>query len=157
MQPVDLHLLGFSTVPPPGTMGGNTRILLEFARRWQADPNVHVTLYIGEGARATCLANGLDERIAYRTIPTGLDSNFYSPLAHLQVLLAGQRLIRGVAGHAAAGYPVCYSGSDFWPDVWTGWRLARQLRGLWIASLYLFAYFIGSLYTQTDFLTFTVS
>ncbi len=138
-MPINLHFLGFSTVPRPGMMGGNTRIFLEFARRLQANPDVRLTVYIGEGARATCEANGLDERITYRTIPAAIDDNFYSPLAHAQITRAALRAVRAVAAQAGDGPHACYSGSDFWPDVLAGRQLARQLAGLWVASIYLFA------------------
>jgi glycosyltransferase involved in cell wall biosynthesis len=138
-MPINFHFVGFSTVPRPGMMGGNTRILLEFARRLQTRPDVRVALYIGEGARATCQANGLDDRIVYRSIPMALGSDFYSPLAHARISLAGLREIRKVAAHADDGPHICYSGSDFWPDVAGGRQLAQQLGGLWAASVYLFA------------------
>src|SRR6266849_4675608 len=120
-------------------MGGNTRIFLEFARRLQAMPDLRLHVYVGEGARATCAANGLDERIIYCTIPAAIDAKFYSLRSHAQISRAGLRAIRGAAAQAAAGPHVCYSGSDFWPDVAVGWQLARQLHGLWVASVYLFA------------------
>jgi glycosyltransferase involved in cell wall biosynthesis len=138
-MPVNFHFIGFSTVPRPGMMGGNTRIWLEFARRLQVKPDVRVTLYIAEDARATCQANGLDDRTVYRTIPTALDSDFYSPLTHARASLVGLSAIRNVTARAGDGYHVCYSGSDFWPDVAVGWQMARQLGGLWAASVYLFA------------------
>jgi len=138
-MPLNLHLIGFATVPRPGTMGGNTRILLEFARHLQARPDVRVHVYVGEAALATCRANGLDDRIHFHTIPAAIDAAFYSPWAHLQISRAGLRAIRGLRANDTDGPHVCYSGSDFWPDVAVGWQLARQLRGLWAASVYLFA------------------
>jgi glycosyltransferase involved in cell wall biosynthesis len=139
MTPLNLHFVGFATVPRPGMMGGNTRIFLELARRLKDDPELRVTVYVGEGARATCLAYGLGDTITYCTIPAAFDARFYSPLGHVQASLAGLRAIRGLAPQDGAGDHVCYSGSDFWPDVVVGWQLARQLRGLWAASVYLFA------------------
>jgi glycosyltransferase involved in cell wall biosynthesis len=136
---LNLHCVGFATVPRPGMMGGNTRIFLEFTRRWQADPNLRVTVYVGEAARATCTANGLDNRTTFRTIPAAIDADFYSALAHARISRAGLRAIRGLTAANSPGPHVVYSGSDFWPDVAAGWQLARQLRGLWAASVYLFA------------------
>lgn len=137
--PLNLHFVGFATVPRPGMMGGNTRIFLELARRLKDDPSLRLTVYVGEGARATCQAYGLDDSITFRTIPAAFDAQFYSPLGHVQASLAGLRAIRGLTATAGAGDHVCYSGSDFWPDVLVGWRLARQLGALWAASVYLFA------------------
>jgi glycosyltransferase involved in cell wall biosynthesis len=56
----------------------------------------------------------------------------------VQSTQAALRAIRGLRATAGDGVHLCYSGSDFWPDVAAGWQLARQLRGLWIASIFLF-------------------
>lgn len=139
MPPLNLHFVGFSTVPGPGTMGGGTRIYLEFARRLQAMPDIRVFVYCSEAALATCKANGLDERTTFRSIPERIDNQFYSPAAHVNVSRAGLRAVQALTAQPGDGPHVVYSGSNFWPDVAVGRRLAQQLNGLWAASVYLFA------------------
>jgi glycosyltransferase involved in cell wall biosynthesis len=139
MPPLNLHFIGFSTVPGPGTMGGGTRIFLELARRLQARPDIRLTVYVSEAALATCRAAGLDDRTTFRAIPDRIDNRFYSPAAHVTVSRSGLRLLADVRRQPGDGPHVVYSGSNFWPDVASGSRLARQLQGLWVASVYLFA------------------
>jgi glycosyltransferase involved in cell wall biosynthesis len=137
-MPLNLHFVGLATVPAPGSMGGNTRIFLEFARQLQAWPGLRLTVYVSEAARATCRAAGLDDRTTIRTSPKRIDDRFYWPAAHLSASRSGLRTITSVCRQPGDGPHVIYSGSDFWPDVAVGRRLARQLQGLWVASVFLF-------------------
>jgi glycosyltransferase involved in cell wall biosynthesis len=119
-------------ISPPGSMGGNTKIALEFARSW-AERGCDVCILTtpdGERSFREYGVSGVRFRIVSQT-----------SIPHRGLLSAHGRLWHEArrADLGSERFDVAYSASDFIPDL----VLARRLRdeGLasrWIGCLYLF-------------------
>ena len=134
--PLTLYVIG-TAISEPGTLGGDTRILLEVVRRWAAWGAVRATVVTSARRRETCRLYRLPDSIAYELCPDA--PGVWSFAGHLHAALRLQRL----ASHLEPGpdHPktVVYSASDFLTDVLPAARLKRRFpRITWLASRFLF-------------------
>jgi glycosyltransferase involved in cell wall biosynthesis len=119
-------------ISPPGTMGGNTKIALEFARSWAERGYDVCVLTTPDGERSfrEYGVNGVRFRIVSQSsIPrSGLLS------AHTRLWREARRVELG-----SERFDVAYSASDYIPDLLVGQRMrAEGLASRWIGCLFLF-------------------
>jgi glycosyltransferase involved in cell wall biosynthesis len=131
-----IHWIANCIVPPPHSLGGGDRIMVECLRRWS---QLHqVTVYGWEGTRQLCDYQNLH----------GIDHVLW-PSAHYQhcgfpILFAAQTLVgRRCARRLelpSDGQNIVVSSSDFLPDSVPSLVLKRRYPGItWVAAFYLFA------------------
>lgn len=123
-----------NVISPPNTMGGNTRIFLEFARRWAEKGHI-INAYVSEPVFETCKIHNLTN-VNCAIWPVGKFKRFGALISDLaQVIIAVSRALRMPLPSSNA---IIYSASDFWPDVLSAVALKKKWSGSkWIASLYL--------------------
>jgi glycosyltransferase involved in cell wall biosynthesis len=124
-----------NAISPHGTMGGNTKIMLELARRWAITEEVNVITY--EDGLKTCLDYDLDN-VNYIIVPSSRFVKF-----GLVVFFAAQILrtcISVLKIPKKTDSFVLYSASSFWPDVIPAVVMKKRIPHLkWIGSCYLLA------------------
>lgn len=119
-------------ISPPGTMGGNTKIALEFARSW-VERGIDVCVFATPEGRQTFQDYGVSG-VRFRMISkTGILQSGLVP-AH-QTLWREARTI----ALPDERFDVVYSADDFMPDVVLAKRLRDENRASrWIGCVYLF-------------------
>jgi glycosyltransferase involved in cell wall biosynthesis len=120
-----------NTISPNGTMGGNTKIFLEFARRWSA-LGVPISVITYEEGLKTCQAYKLNN-VNYVVVPSSKFSKY-----GLLVFYTVQILRSCVIALKIRGDFVVYSASDFFPDVIPALLMKKKNAHIkWIGSNYL--------------------
>jgi len=124
--------LAATMISPPGSMGGNTKIALEFARSW-AERGMDVCVFTTADGERSFREYGVDG-VRFRIVSQ-------ESISRSGLVRAHNRLWREIrsAELGVGRFDASYSASDFIPDL----ILARRLRdeGLasrWIGCLYLF-------------------
>lgn len=135
-RPLSLYVLG-TAISEPGTLGGDTRILLELVRRWVAWGEVEATIVTSPRRQATCAAYRLPDAVRYEPCPE--TPGIWSFGTHL---VAARRLAV-MAGTLDPGprarSTIVYSASDFLTDVLPAARVKRRFPEItWLASRFLF-------------------
>jgi glycosyltransferase involved in cell wall biosynthesis len=122
------------SISPPGTMGGDTKILLEFAKRW-ANLGCKVTIITSESGYKT-FQNYKVNNVDFSIISSSRLEKLGRPLCHvLQTLKACIKVIKSPPLHRKI---VIYSATNFWPDVIPAALLKKRLSNpTWIGSCYL--------------------
>ncbi len=134
--PLSLFVLG-SAISEPGTLGGDTRILLELLRRWTAWGAVRATIVTSAGRRETCARYRLPEEVAYELCPDA--PGVWSFAGHLRAAARLRHLARRLDPGPDRPETIVYSASDFLTDVLPAARLKRRFPRLtWMASRFLF-------------------
>ncbi len=134
--PLTLYVIG-NAISEPGTLGGDTRILLEVVRRWAAWGAVRATIVTSARRRETCRRYRLPDSVAYEICPDA--PGVWSFPGHLWAAMR----IRGLASRLDPGpddpETIIYSASDFLTDVFLAAGLKRRFpRVTWLASRFLF-------------------
>jgi len=121
-----------NAISQQGTMGGNTKIMLEFARRWAATEEVNIVTY--EEGLKTCLDYNLNN-VNYVKVPSSKFAKFGVPAYYsIQII---RTCITSLKIPKKTGF-VVYSASNFWPDVIPAVVMKRKNpRVKWIGSYYL--------------------
>jgi glycosyltransferase involved in cell wall biosynthesis len=135
-SPLTLYVIG-NAISEPGTLGGDTRILLEVVRRWAAWGAVQATIVTSARRRETCRLYRLPDSITYELCPDA--PGVWSFAGHLRAAMR----CRGLAARLDPGpddpETIVYSASDFFTDVLPAARLKRRFpRVTWLASRFLF-------------------
>ncbi len=122
------------SISPPGTMGGDTKILLEFAKRW-ANLGCTVTIITSESGYKT-FQNYKVNNVNFSIISSSRLEKLSRPLCHvLQTLKASIRVMKNTLLDRKI---VIYSATNFWPDVIPAALLKKRLsNSTWIGSCYL--------------------
>jgi len=138
MKPIRLHMLGHE-ITPPGTLGGTTRILIEFAKRWCLEPNVQITIHTSAEGAQTLSRYGVPEQIT-RSIWQGVAYSWsYNPLINMQQIRAAIHNVANVTDLRSSQLLI-YSMSEFWQDVLPAMLLRRRFpQSRWLSGFYLFA------------------
>jgi glycosyltransferase involved in cell wall biosynthesis len=133
-----LRFFVFGTaISEPGTLGGDTRILLELVRRWAAWGEIDATIVTSATRRETCLAYHLPPSVTYEICPE--TPGVWSLPGHLRSALQLDRLATRLDPGPDRPTTVVYSASDFLTDVLPAARLKRRFRRItWLASRFLF-------------------
>ena len=130
---LSLYVFAMS-ISPPGTMGGDTKILLEFSRRWAAQ-GVDIHIITSESGYVTCKNYGLKD-VTYHVASPYVIEKLGRPLC--QVTQTVYASLRALKSFPANGKVYIYSATNFWPDVLPALLLKRRLPGSqWIGSCYL--------------------
>lgn len=125
-----LYMLA-NTISPRGTMGGNTKILIEFARRWAAS-GLPITIFTYEEGLKTCQDYKLNG-VNYVVIPSSKFKKFgFGILSAVQIINTCIRLLK------IKGDIVIYSASSWSPDVIPAILMKKKNpSSKWIASCFL--------------------
>ena len=122
-----------NAISQQGTMGGNTKIMLEFARRWAVTEEVNVITY--EDGLKTCLNYDLNN-VNYVMVPSSRFAKFGVPVYYGVQILG--TCLTSLKTPKKTGCSVVYSASNFWPDVIPAIIMKRKNPRLkWIGSYYL--------------------
>lgn len=134
--PLRLYVLG-TAISEPGTLGGDTRILLELVRRWAARGEVQATIVTPARRRETCVRYRLPESVDYEPCPE--TPGVWSLPGHLRAAIRLDRLAARLDPGPDRAATVVYSASDFLTDVLPAARLKRRFPHVtWMASRFLF-------------------
>lgn len=122
-----------NTISPRGTMGGNTKIFLEFARRWARAGHLVKVITYEEGLK-TCQDYGLTN-VSYTVVPTSRFMRFGLAIFYVvQIIATCIAVLRAFRN----GDAVIYSSSNFWPDVIPGLLMKKTMpRSIWVGTCYL--------------------
>lgn len=130
---LSLYVFAMS-ISPPGTMGGDTKILLEFSRRWAAQ-GVDIHIITSESGYVTCRNYGLKD-VTYHVASPFVIEKLGRPLC--QVTQTAYASLRAIKSFPAHGKVLIYSATNFWPDVVPALLLKKRLPdSQWIGSCYL--------------------
>jgi glycosyltransferase involved in cell wall biosynthesis len=123
-----------NAVSPPGTMGGNTKIFLEFAKRWATSGNT-VNIVTSESGYETCQNYNLTNT-SYFITSSFKTERFGLPIRHLiQTIKAS---INALKGFPRGEKVIIYSASNFWPDVVPAIFIKKNMPGSkWVGTCYL--------------------
>jgi len=122
-----------NTISPHGTMGGNTKILLEFAKRWSAAGNAVYILTYEEGLK-TCLDYGVTN-VHYIIVPSSRFMKFGLVIFYAVQTL---RTCISILKMKFSGNFIIYSASNFWPDVIPAVLIKKKNpNSKWIGTCYL--------------------
>jgi glycosyltransferase involved in cell wall biosynthesis len=136
MTPLPLYVLG-TAISEPGTLGGDTRILLELVRRWAVRNHVRATIVTSAARRETCVQYRLPESVTYRLCAHA--PGVWSLAGHLRAAIQLRRLASRLDPGADTPDTVVYSASDFLTDVLPAAALKRRFPHVtWMASRFLF-------------------
>jgi glycosyltransferase involved in cell wall biosynthesis len=134
--PLRLFVLG-TAISEPGTLGGDSRILLELVRRWAERGEVDATIVTSPTRRETCVAYRLPPSVMYETSPEV--PGIWSLARHVRAAREVERLAARLDPGPNRPETVVYSASDFLSDVLPATRLKRRFPGTtWVASRFLF-------------------
>jgi len=134
--PLSLYVLG-SAISEPGTLGGDTRILLELLRRWATWGAVHATILTSEARRETCTQYRLPDSVGYERCPDA--PGVWSFAGHLRAAMRARHLASRLVPGPDRPETIVYSASDFLTDVLPAFRLKRRFPLVtWMASRFLF-------------------
>ena len=134
--PLRLYVLG-TAISEPGTLGGDTRILLELVRRWAALGEVDATIVTSATRKETCVGYRLPESVTYEICPE--TPGVWSLAGHLRAAIRLARLAEQLDPGPDRPATVVYSASDFLTDVLPAARLKRRFPNItWLASRFLF-------------------
>jgi glycosyltransferase involved in cell wall biosynthesis len=124
-----------NTISPHGTMGGNTKIMLELTRRWAVTEEVNIITY--EDGLKTCIAYDLDN-VNYIIVPSSRFVKFGLPVFFAAQIL--RTCISVLKIPKKNDSFLLYSASNFWPDVIPAIVMKKKNPRLkWIGSCYLLA------------------
>lgn len=129
---VNFYVLA-NEVSPPGTMGGNTKILLEFARRWAASGN---NVNIITSALGYQMFQEYKIKANYFIIPVGKTGGLGLPVRNVvQTIKACINALKGYPPHEKT---IIYSASNFWPDVVPAIIMKKKIpSSKWVGTCYL--------------------
>ena len=123
-----------NAVSPPGTMGGNTKIFLEFPRRWAASGNT-INIITSESGYKTCQNYNLNNA-SYYIISSSKTERFSLPIRYvIQTIKAS---VDALKGYPQSEKVIIYSASNFWPDVVPAIFIKKRIRNSkWVGTCYL--------------------
>ena len=123
-----------NSISPPGTMGGDTKILLEFARRW-ADKGCKIKVITSKSGAKT-FQNYNVNNIEFSVISSSRIEKLGRPLCHIiQTLKASIEVMRSAPSQKKI---IIYSATNFWPDIIPAAFLKKKLaNSTWVSSCYL--------------------
>jgi len=135
---IDLHIMGH-WISPPGTLGGTTRILIEFVKRWCLDPDITITIHTSAEGAKTLEIYEVPQKVR-RFVWQGVDFSWsFNPLNHTRQVLAAIENISMVRV-SDSKLTLIYSATEFWPDVIPATLLRRRIpESRWLAGFFLFA------------------
>ena len=134
--PLRLYVLG-TAISEEGTLGGDTRILLELVGRWAARGEVRATIVTSAKRRATCARYCLPQSVTYELCSE--TPGVWSLAGHLRAAIGLRRLASRLDPGPDRSDTVVYSASDFLTDVLPAARLKRRFPHVtWMASRFLF-------------------
>lgn len=115
-------------------MGGDTKILLEFVKRWVKSGNI-VKIITSESGRKTCQNYDLKD-VQYYVTSSPTIEGLGRPLSHLiQIMNAS---IEAWKNCSFGERVVIYSATNFWPDVIPAIILKKRLaKSQWVGTCYL--------------------
>ncbi len=131
-----IYALG-NAISEPNTMGGNTKIFLEFVRRWSEKCKIIIFTY--EGGFKTCKNYGLDNaNIEFKIIRSGNYKRFGTFIFHVIQTIKTLKLIQQMKDYRNI---LIYSATDFWPDAIPATVLKLKFKNKikWVAGFWLFA------------------
>jgi glycosyltransferase involved in cell wall biosynthesis len=115
-------------------MGGDTKIFLEFAKRWAASGNI-VNIITSESGYKTCQNYNLDNA-NYFVISSSKDERLGRPLCHIVQTVKAS--VKALKSYTVSGKVVIYSASNFWPDVIPAVILKKRMaNSKWVGTCYL--------------------
>jgi len=122
-------------ISPPGTLGGNTRILLEYLKVWGCSEDI--TIFTTPSGFETFKRYGLHDKFQFKVLalPEFFWKKFYARQIFLPLFLMPVIFETG-----KTKFDLVYTATDFISDVFFGWllkiRSASSLR--WLSSITLF-------------------
>ena len=120
-----------NTISPHGTMGGNTKILIEFARRWAA-AGIPLTIVTYEEGLKTCLDYELNN-LSYMIVPSSKFMKLGRIIFHFVQTINTCLCVLKVRDRI-----VLYSASNVWPDVIPAILLKKKNpHSKWVGSCFL--------------------
>ncbi len=130
-----IYLLG-NAISSPGTMGGNTKIFLEFAKRWGAyGHQINIITY--EGGFRTCQDYGL-KQVNFIIVPADRVRKSGNPALYRTVQII--KTLNLIGGLKEQKNVVVYSASNFLPDVIPAIAMKKKFSSCrWVGTFYLFA------------------
>lgn len=131
-----IHWIANAIVPPPISMSGGDRIMVECIRRWSREHKL--TVYGNEGTRRMCDWYGL-AGIEHVTWPADRLQKFGRPFWWLMQMLLGNRRVRRIQ-FAPDEKHLIVATSEFQPSCIPAMRLKKRYPGApLVVGLYLFA------------------
>ena len=131
-----IHWIANFITPPPRSLSGGDRIMVECLRRWSKDNRV--TVYGGEPTRQLCDYMGLD-RVEHSLWPGGK----WAQAPRIPRLIAETAVARREAGRLTLPNnpdTLVVSSSDFPPDTFPALMLKQRFPQIaWAGTFYLFA------------------
>ena len=123
-----------NSISPPGTMGGDTKILLEFARRW-ADNGCKIKVITSKSGFKT-FQNYDVNNVEFSVISSSRIEKLGRPLCHvIQTLKASIEVLRNAP---LKNKIIIYSATNFWPDIIPAALLKKKFaNSIWVSSCYL--------------------
>lgn len=122
-----------NAISRPGTMGGNTKILLEFIRRWAADGH-QINIITYEGGFKTCQNYGL-KQVRYMIVSSDNFTKFGTFVFWTVQIIKTLNLIKHLKKEKDV---IIYSASNFLPDVIPAIIMKKRFPGhKWIGTCYL--------------------
>ncbi|MGI5869337.1 MAG: glycosyltransferase family 4 protein [Kiritimatiellia bacterium] len=121
-------------ISPPGTMGGNTKIILEILQNLPAS----IRCLVVTSKPETFAENEIHERPGLVIAPVPIYPK-NERLHHLGACLHAVRTVRqAFETHKVGANDIVYCVSDFMPDVLPAFLLQKRLGFIWIPSFFLF-------------------
>jgi glycosyltransferase involved in cell wall biosynthesis len=115
-------------------MGGDTKILLEFARRW-ANQGCKIKVITSDSGYKT-FQNYQVKNVDFSIISSSRIEKFGRPLCHIIQTIKG--LIEVLRNSPAKSKIVIYSATNFWPDIIPAAFLKKRfVNSIWVSSCYL--------------------
>jgi glycosyltransferase involved in cell wall biosynthesis len=131
-----IHWIANAIVPPPITLSGGDRIMVECLRRWSKEHRV--TVYGNEGARQLCDYFGL-QGIEHETWPSDHWKRFGRPVWWLAQTIIGSRRVKKLVLAPDEKHLIVAS-SEFQPNTLPALRLKKRFpNAKLVVGFYLFA------------------
>ena len=123
-----------SSISPPGTMGGDTKILLEFTKRWSTFGN-EVKVITSESGHQTFQNYGV-ANFHFYIVSSFVIERLGRPIC--QIIQTFISSIKALTLPASNEKTIIYSATNFWPDVVAAVILKKRLpNSQWVGSCYL--------------------
>ena len=128
-------IINGTSLSEPGTMGGNTKIVVETIRHLGRDYEVHVVLPEG---KVKTVEDAVPERdrVTLHPFPAFPKSEFRHPFACVRHYLRAFRPVLDALGAGPSDFFL--SASDFHGDAFTSFLLQRRYGFRWLPSAFLF-------------------
>ena len=128
-------IINGTSLSEPGTMGGNTKIVVETIRHLGRDWDVHVIVPDGKVATVEAAVPERD-RVTVHAFPRFPRSEFRHPVASVRHYLRAFRPALDALGAGPSDFFL--SASDFHGDAFTSYLLQKRYGFRWLPSAFLF-------------------